>query len=287
MTINLSQLKAFVSVASVGSFTKAARTLNLSQSNLSMQVATLEKSYNIKLLERKKGEVCPTALGRDLADIGKQIFSLQDQAAELVKNANALDKGTLRIGCDSPVTVFPYLARFKEQYPNVEVSLYLGSAHEVLVALKACKIDIALMSEQVDETQFIAKPLKQSSLGCVCPIDHPFAKKKKITFADLDGEKLVMRMVGSQTRAVFDAASKLADFTPTIALEVSSREGVMEGVRHGFGVGLVWQNEFNDDPRLKAIPLGVDGGNLTISQVVGRERENRGILRAFVDFLEK
>lgn len=285
MTINLAQLKAFTSVATIGSFTQAAASLNVSQSNLSMQVGTLETHYNVKLLERKRGEVKPTPIGHELLEIAKQLFLLQDEAATLIANANQFDKGTLRIGSDSPVTVFPHLNTFKQEYPTVTTSLYLGSAEEVLKALKTYQVDVAIVSNKASEHMFDSISIKQSGLACVFLNDHILSKKKCVSFKELKNHPLIMRMEGSQTRAVFDAASKLADFTASVSLEVSSREGVLEAVLHQIGVGVIWEQEFNNDPRLKVVPLDVEGGMLSAYLVIAKDRERRGILRAFMNIV--
>jgi DNA-binding transcriptional LysR family regulator len=287
MSINMTQVKAFMSVATFGSFTKAAEALNLTQSNLSMQVAALERGYNIKLLERTRGDIKPTPIGRSLFEIAKQIFALQDEALALVKNTNEFDKGTIRIGSDSPVTIFPYINAFKATYPNIELSLYLGSGEEVVEALKTCKIDVALMSEPQMGVGYKSIPIKQSGLACVFLATNPMAMKKRIMFKDLNDQSLVMRMEGSRTRMIFDAASRLACFKASVALEVSSREGVLEAVLNNLGIGIIWQKEFNGDPRLRVVPLDVKGGLLNACFVYQTERENRGLLRAFLGAIDK
>ncbi|MBL4614649.1 MAG: LysR family transcriptional regulator [Magnetovibrio sp.] len=285
MIINLSQLKSFAAVANEGSFTKAARTLGLTQSTLSMQVASLEKGYNVKLLERKRGAIKPTALGQVMLDVANRLFALQDDAAALVCDADNLGGGVLRVGSDSPATVLEFIATFAKLHPGVEVSLSLGSAEEALAGLMNCTTDIAVLSKTGSARKFEAVAVRKSGLACVVPQDHPLASRPLIGFDDLHKRALVLRQEGSQTRAVFDVACQEAQFVPRTGLEISSREGMLEAVRRGLGIGIIWEKEFNGDPRLKTVPLDVPATELTAYLVYQRERRkswpHNSVIKAF------
>lgn len=285
MSINLSQLKAFAAVANEGSFTQAARALGLTQSTLSMQVATLEKGYNVKLLERKRGAIKPTALGQGMLDVANRLFALQDDAAALITDADNLGGGVLRVGSDSPATVLEFIAKFAQVHPEVEVSLSLGSAEETLEGLLNCTTDIAVLSKTGSVQKFEAVAVRKSGLACVMPQDHPLASRPVIRFEDLLKRAMVLRQDGSQTRAVFDVACQEASFVPRIALEISSREGMLEAVCRGLGIGIIWEKEFNGDPRLKTVPLDAPATELTAYLVYQRERRkswpHKSVIKAF------
>ena len=122
MTENLNDLRAFVLVAKMGSFTKAASHLGVSQSALSYTIRTLEKQVGIKLLNRTTRSVSPTQAGEQLLN---DIEPLISQISEKLNHLNEFrdsPRGTLRINCTEHVVSFllwDKLTHFIKQYPDI------------------------------------------------------------------------------------------------------------------------------------------------------------------------
>ncbi len=126
MTENLNDLRAFVLVAKMGSFTKAASHLGVSQSALSYTIRTLEKQVGIKLLNRTTRSVSPTQAGEQLLN---DIEPLISQISEKINQLNEFrdsPRGILRINCTEHVVSFllwDKLTAFINQYPDIVLEI--------------------------------------------------------------------------------------------------------------------------------------------------------------------
>ena len=85
--MNSAQLRAFHSVAAQGSFTAAARALNVTQPTLSSQVKALEESYGIRLFHRVGRGVTLTELGNRLFEVTQRLYNLEEEAEEILSAA--------------------------------------------------------------------------------------------------------------------------------------------------------------------------------------------------------
>lgn len=126
MTENLNDLRAFVLVAQMGSFTKAAGHLGVSQSALSYTIRALEKQVGIKLLNRTTRSVSPTQAGEQLLN---DIAPLLSKISEKINHLNEFrdsPRGTLRINCTEHVISFllwDKLSKFIKQYPDIVLEI--------------------------------------------------------------------------------------------------------------------------------------------------------------------
>jgi len=133
--MNHAYLRAFHAVAAEGGFTRAAASLNVSQPTLSSQVKALEAAYGVRLFERRGRKVIPTALGRDLLEITRRLFSLEGEAEALLSASRGLKHGHLRVGADAPYHIIGALAAFGRRYPGVRLSLVTGNSETLLRGL--------------------------------------------------------------------------------------------------------------------------------------------------------
>jgi len=253
--MNHGQLRAFHAVARAGSFTGAAALLGVSQPAVTLQVKALEEAYGASLFDRRGRRVAPTELGRALMEVTRRLFSLEEEARELLDAARELDRGHLRVGADAPMHVIALLARFRRRYPGVRVSLSIGNSNEVLRRLLELRSDVAVLAEVPADPRLHAVPAACHRLVAFVPKRHPWARRKGIRLAELDGQPMVLREAGSSTRRTFEAAVAEAGIAPQPAMEIESREAVREAVAAGLGVGVVAEAEFGNDQRLRALPF--------------------------------
>lgn len=126
MTENLNDLRAFVLVAKMGSFTKAASHLGVSQSALSYTIRTLENQVGIKLLNRTTRSVSPTQAGEQLLNDIEPLINQISQKLNHLNEFRDSPRGTLRINCTEHVVSFllwDKLSRFIKQYPDIVLEI--------------------------------------------------------------------------------------------------------------------------------------------------------------------
>lgn len=278
------QLRAFHAVASARSFTAAARALGVSQPAVSMHLRAMEEAYGVELVTRGRRGVEPTELGAALLAATRPMFSIEAEAAELLRKASALLFGHLRVGADSPFHVVPILAAFRRSHPQVVLSLSLGNSSEVLRDLLDGRTDVAALSDRVKDPRLFAVASAKSRQVVIVARGHPWAERRGLQLRDLHGEPMVVREEGSVTRLAFEAATKRAGVEPDVVMELGSREAVHEAVAAGIGAGVVIEAERGEDTRLVAVPI-VDATIEHVEYVACLEERRR--LRAVRAFFEQ
>ena len=285
--MNYNQLRAFHTVASQGSFTRAADALHVTQPTLSAQVKALEDTYGVLLFDRLGRGIATTELGRSLLEITRRYFSLEAEAAQLLAETRGLRSGHLRVGADAPQHAIPALAAFSRKYPGVRLSLSIGNSEEVLHGLFEHRSDVAVIADVEGEPRLVTLPLRRDRLIAFVPRGHPWAKRRSLRPAELAVQRLVLREPGSTTRHAFEAAMAEAGIAIGEILEIGSREGVREAVAAGLGVGIVSDFEFGNDPRLH--PLDIDGLGRSMTEYVAclADRQELRLVKAFLDVVRK
>ena len=90
-------------------------------------VRALEAYYQVSLFHRRGRRVAPTALGEALAEVSRRLFTLEEEATDVLLAHRALRAGRLRIAADGPYTVVPLVAAFRGRYPGLPVGMTIGN----------------------------------------------------------------------------------------------------------------------------------------------------------------
>jgi aminoethylphosphonate catabolism LysR family transcriptional regulator len=281
--MNLTQLRAFHVVARAGSFSLAARTGSASQPTLSAQVKALEAGYGVGLFARKGRGVQLTPAGQSLHAITTRLFAAEEEAQALLAGSRALTRGHLRVSADSAYHVMPILAALKRRHEGLTFSLKIDNSAAVLDQLIDHGADVAVMAKQTSDPRLYSTKLREDRLVLFVQRRHPWAKRRRIPFAEVAGRDLVIRERGSITREVFEARLGAANVKPGTLIEVQTREAVREAVAAGFGIGVVFESEFGNDPRFR--PIHVADADLAVSEYVVclEERRRLALVRTFID----
>ena len=283
--MNHAQLRAFHAVAEEGGFTRAAAALNVTQPTLSGQVSALEESYGVRLFERRGRGVELTDLGRGLLDITCRLFDLELEADQLLSAARGLKSGRLRVGADAPYHVIPLLAAFNRRYPEIQLTLSFGNSERVLQDLFNRRSDVAVLPDIPSDRRLHAVAFRRERIGVFVQRDHDWAGRRSVRLRELADQRLILRELGSTTRALFEQALAAAGVTPGAVLEIGSREAVREAVAAGLGVGAVFESEFGNDDRLHLLAVRDAGLLATEYAACLQDRQNTPIVRAFFELL--
>ena len=285
--MNYLHLRAFHAVAIHGSFTRAAASLNVTQPTVSDQIKVLENRYEVKLFERHSRRVEMTAIGRALYEVARRQFKLEADAEQLLLTAKGLTHGRLRVAAGAPQLVIPLLGNFKRRHPGIQLVLQFGNSEVVLRSLFERRCDLVMLPDIGADERLYAVPFRRDRLVAFVEGGHPWSTRRSISLADLKGEALVLREVGSRTRAVFEAAIAGAGVIMGETLEIGSREGVREAVAAGLGIGIVSEGELGVDPRLHAIAIRESGLEVTEYAACLAERQSVRVVAAFFDLLKE
>ncbi len=275
------QLRAFHYVAITGGFSRAAEELLLTQPAISDQVRKLEEEYDILLFNRQRKQVTLTPAGEKLLVITRRMFDTENQALELLSESRALRAGTLRIVADAAHHLLHILAAFRERYPGVKVTMRAGNSETVIESLFSYDADIGVLGGIPVGRDFEVINLNSTPIVAFAAADHPAARRKSLSFAELAGLPLIMRERGSKTRRKLEEGAAEAGVELKFAIEAEGREAVRRLVATGIGVGIVSEAEFDDDPRL--VKIALDHQPLTMHEklICLKDRLNGKAIHAF------
>lgn len=281
--MNSAHLRAFHAVAREGSFTTAARALRVTQPTVSSQVSALEQAYGVQLFDRRGRRIVPTEVGRALFAITQRLFSLEEEAEEMLAAARELHSGQIKVGADGPHHVIPILAAFNRRHPGLDVSLSMGNADKILHDLRNYRIDVAVLAKVDDDPRLFAIPYRRSRLVLFVPRTHPWAKRSSIRLTEVAEQRMILREAASVTRQIFQTALADAGVQPQAVMQIESREAVREAVAAGLGIGVVSEAEFDRDRRVAALRVRDARLEITEHVVCLQERRRLRIVRAFLD----
>ena len=283
--LNFNRLRCFHAVATEGSFTKAAVSLNVGHPNITTHVKALEKDFGLELFARHGHHVELTDVGNALLGITSHIFSLEEEAVGVLTEASGLRSGHLRVGAIGPSQVTDMIVAFGQRYPDVELSVSLGNSQDVLSGVLNFRSDIGILPIEEIDTRLHSVPFGENRIVLLVRDDHAWASLDEISIKDLEGERFVLREEGSATRHTFEYALTEKNVTIRPVLAIGSREAVREAVANGLGVGIALEDETLPHERLKS--LRVSGTEIVLHPhiVCLKERKSSPLIRAFFDLV--
>jgi DNA-binding transcriptional LysR family regulator len=240
MRYTLRQLEVFLSVAKHDSVTRAAGELALSQSAVSEALAELEGQFDIQLFQRVGKRLQLSELGRALRPAAE---SLQAQARELeARFASQASVGTVRIGATLSIGDYlipPLMARFMSEQAGARATLHVANTTEIASQVLNFELDLGVVEGEVIEPQLEVTRWRPDELVVFCAPTHPFARKRRLSDADLRSARWIVREPGSGTRQAFERAMHGLLSELEIALELQHTEAIMSAVKAGLGVGCI------------------------------------------------
>lgn len=283
--MRLTQLRSFHAVATAGSFTRAAEQLHVSQPTVTTQVKMLEDHYKVELFHRTGRRVRPTEIGERLLQLSRQIFSLEADAVQLLGDVGELRSGQLRVAAVGPHHVTKMLVAFNQRYPGIKITVSTGNSQEVLDRLLDYSADVGVLAQVFKDKRFMSTPFSEHPVVIFTSTQHRFARRRTIRTSELQGEKLILRELGSTTRKALEAALKAAKVEPEVVMEIGSREIIREAVIQGVGIAAVSEVEFVPGPGLHAVRIS-DAQVRTYAHVVClAERRDMRMVRTFFDVI--
>ena len=240
--MDLRQLEIVRAVAEKGSFTAAARVLNVSQSAISRQVLMLEADLGEPLFLRLGRKVRLTAAGTTLLDLSHRVLAdVRETTASIVEQHEHL-AGTLQLGGGMTVClhVFPALLKeFRRRHRNVDVKLTTGATPMLLERLRSGALDVCLLTLPIEATDVVQTPVMREELLLVMPPGHRLASLRRVRPADLVGQRWVLFERGSSTRRVIDEMMQREAVRPRIVLETDNAEILKALTTIGMGLTIL------------------------------------------------
>jgi DNA-binding transcriptional LysR family regulator len=197
--LSLSKYEIFSTIVELGSLTKAAEKLNLTQSGVSYAVSTLEAELGFALLKRDRSGITLTSNGERILIYVQRILHEEALMRQEIASIKGLETGTVRLGTLSSVSMqwLPgILAHFSEKHPHIEVKTYLGCYDEMNDWISNGTVDFGFVSLPTSKP-FETIPIKKDKLVVILPPNHPLRHQKVISYDQIKDESFIMPQWGS------------------------------------------------------------------------------------------
>ena len=238
--MNFFHLKYFLTIARRGSFTQAARELNVTQPTVSSGISELERNLGVKLFNRDSRHVDLTLQGRTLMSYAVQIEDLLDEAGQRL-SGDVLPHG-FRFGAIDAAVIYmlpEILKAYLDSYPQLDVSIQVEPSRYLIEELLTNRSEFALISLPLDNPKIQAITLCRDDMPLVVGAGHRLAGRATITPAEAAQETLILFHPDSVSRQIVDERFAAAGVAPRIVMEMRSPEAMRKLVEAGVGVSFL------------------------------------------------
>ncbi len=278
----LRQLEYFVAVAERLSFSKAAESCFVSQPSLSAQIAQLEATLGVKLFERDRRGVRPTAAGEALLAGAQETLACCDRFGQLAKSFGAPLTGPLRLGVIP--TIGPYLLpkvlpSVSRSCPELRLFLREDTTARLLEQLAEGRLDLLLLAIDLELGPVVTLPLFSDPFVLAVPEGDELDRPQDASLADLKGRDILLLEEGHCLRDQALALCDSADAREMGGFRGSSLGTITQMVAGGLGITLLpelaIEREAAAVPGLRTVPFGADGPSRAVG-LAWRQSSPRG-----------
>ena len=259
----LRQLQIFEASVRLGSFSRAAEELFVTQPTVSMQIKKLADALGLPLFEQVGRNVRPTEVGRELYDSCRRIFENLANLEMKVSDHKGMKRGRLRLGVVTTAKYFvpEVLGEFCRLYPGIDVALKVSNRDRIVERLNSYEDDLFIMGQGLqDSVEVVSYPFSPNPLVVMAPRDHPLVGEKNIPLSRIAEEPLILREPGSGIR---DAALRLFEqhnLMPQVRMELGSNEAIKHAIVGGLGISVLSLHTVSlEGPAGPVVLLDVEG----------------------------
>jgi len=257
--MNIRKYEAFVRAVELGSLSKAAEELGYTQSGISHMMQSLEDEVGFSLMVRTSTGISPNTEGEMLLPVIRELLRTSEALEQYIAQIKGADIGCIRIAAYPSVATYwlpQIIARFQEDYPNVEIQIIEGGTDIIERAMERREADLCLYAGG-EGRNFEWFPLCQDRMLALVPPGHPLAKGECVPLEAFLEEPFIMPMPGYDGE-VHDILQQLPQ-QPNIRFSACSDYAIISMVAQGLGMsilsGLLLRNYPNDAVALPIEPL--------------------------------
>src|SRR5215208_3200512 len=264
MDLGLRQIRAFVSVAHLKSFTRAASVLHLSHPALTVQIRRLEEALAVRPLDRNTRTVELTRVGRELVPVFQRLLRELDTVVIDTRDLAAKRYGVVRVAALPSVAagVLPdAIAAFRAANPRITFVLKDVIASRALNLVRTEEVDLGVTGGDLVEPDIEVVCTAHDRMHVVFPAEHPIEVVPAVTLDVLASYPLILMDPDTSVRAVVDGAFIAAGRLPIPACEATYMMTAVGMVRAGLGLAILPASarEVRAEPSLWSRPIDEPG----------------------------
>ncbi len=266
--IDISKLKTFVTVADLGSFSKASEILYITQPAVTQQIKALEKVVGAKLFQRQGGRMCLTEEGKRIYEIAKVLLGSYEGLMEEIAKIKKDLKDTLFLGVSATLSEFivPYMvAEFHREFPSATIKIFVGNSHDVEDGLLSGVLNLGIIEREAS-SKFVSIPWLEDEIIFFTYPENPITELGEIEPEDLYNVDLVMREMNSGTRKIVrEALEKLGIVFDKLNIKIEANNGrtILHIVKAKYGASFLSKGLLMKEIEMGTIvPVKIKGFNI-------------------------
>ncbi len=231
--------RVFAAVVEKRTFFHAAELLNVTPSAVSHSINQLESELGFPLFLRNHSGVELTSDGKTVLPVIQAILNTEEELHQIAASIKGLNSGRIRIGAFSSVCInwLPTIIQhFKNQYPQVEVTVFQGNFNQIVAGVSNGSIDIGFSSLPVDD-KLLVEPLIKDRIYCIAPSDFVPRDKENVTDQDIGHRRFILQQID------YDRDTKKAldryNVTPNSLTYSIDDQSILSMVESGLGLGIL------------------------------------------------
>ena len=290
--MELGQLEAFVQVAALRSFSRAAEVLRLTQPSVTARIQSLEHELGEELFERGGRGTRLTDAGAVFHPYAERILQTIREGRDALDEVRSLQAGNLRLG--SALTVCTYvlprvLHAFHQRHPGVEVSVRSGRSEQVLTMLLNDEVQVGLVRSLIHPDVETVGLYEDEVILTTNP-QHPFARSGRVSIKDVAAQPVILFDRGSSYYGLIHSFFRQAGVVPMVAMELDSMEATKRMVEEGLGIALLprvcLERELAQGDLVEVTISDAPALARQIALVYRRRRKRGRTVQAFLEVLE-
>ncbi len=281
MRVNILQLRTFYAIAVEGSFSQAARRLNLSQSTLSKQLKAFEDRHQISIFHGRTPPLRLTPAGEALMANVKHLFSTIEDIEGLLGDHDAPERSIVRLAADTPSMGAGLAHVIRTAFPLSGLQVRIENARDTFELFRSGQADLAVICNPPVHQQFQYVPIIEDRLVVAMARTHPLAKAPFVDIEALGDCSLLLREATSRTRAATLALLAEAQVKPRDLQELGAREMIREAIALNMGMSLFYSMECPPDERIvyRRLRKDYDLGVIRSYLIYPLDRRNQPLMR--------
>jgi DNA-binding transcriptional LysR family regulator len=240
--MNLHQLRIFCSVVDQRSYTRAAEALFMTQPAVSLQIQALERSLQVKLLERVDQQLIMTEAGRALYQCALPMLNAEAEAERVLAELRGAARGRLVVAANTTggMYIIPaLLAAYRERRPESELLLQVDATDRLIERARQGIIDLGFACGAIGQPGVTVETIGVDTLTLILSPRHPLASRSSLTLEQVVALPFLVPESISRTRQFIEQAVRERGHTLKIAMHFQGTEPVKKAVESNLGVGIV------------------------------------------------
>jgi DNA-binding transcriptional LysR family regulator len=240
--VTLDTLRLFCDVVRLRSFSRAAAASGVSQSAASQAIQQLEAEVHATLLDRTRRPLEPTAEGRGFYEACRGLLAGFEKARADLAASRQRVEGTVRVAAIYSVGLHDmsrHMQPFMAAYPHARVLLECLHPHKVVEAVLNDEADLGILSYPAASRALQVLPLREEPMVVVTHPSHRLARRRRVSPADLDGERFVAFDHDLPIRRAIDRALKQHGVRVDVAMEFDNVETIKQAIGIAAGISIL------------------------------------------------